>query len=276
MPLRIPATVRLRRYRLLLWCLVLSLAVHFLIVPLIMGLFGFRRTAVEPKEQIYQATSSSLELARVARPRPARPLQRPQPQVRPQPQQQPVQRTPVQPRPQLQRPQQRQVARIEPHGRIAVPHVSRQQLNFAAQQAQFEKTIAQLRRESNPVVSAARPVETPGAPKRYTFDFHGSVGTAQQAEGILTPVKHWQREGYNYYYVQYWVQYADGTTETGYVPWPLRYVPQNDPFVLHWEHFPLPVPLPDYVLPPGTNLHPLVAFCYEHRGEFSDCPIAHD
>ena len=276
MPLRIAPTVRLRRYRLLLWCLALSLVFHFVLVPLVMGLLGFRHAGVQPKEQIYQATSSSLELARVAKPQPPRPLHRPQPRVAPQPRPQPVQRTQVQPRPQVQQPQQRQVARTEPRGRIAVPHVSRQQMDFAAQQAQFEKTIAQLRRESNPVVSAARPVETPGAPKRYTFDFRGSVGTAQQAEGILTPVKHWQREGYNYYYVQYWVQYADGTTETGYVPWPLRYVPQNDPFVLHWEHFPLPVPLPDYVLPPGTNLHPLVAFCYEHRGEFNDCPIAHD
>jgi hypothetical protein len=141
---------------------------------------------------------------------------------------------------------------------------------------QFEKTIAQLRRQSDPLAGAARPVETPAAPKRFAFDFRGSVGTSPQAEGILTPVKSWRDGPYTYYYVRYWVQYADGSTESGYVPWPLRYLPQTDPFLLHWEHFPLPAPLPDYALPTDTDLRPLVAYCYEHRGEFSDCPIAHD
>lgn len=259
-------TARFRRYRLLLWCLVLSLVVHFVLVPVLMGLFGLRRSIVEPKERVYYATSSSLNVARIAKPRPPRRLQRPQPQPQPQPQQQPQ-----------AEPQRREITKVELRGRVAVPHLSHtsQQLNLAQQQAQFEKTIAQLRSQSNPVVSAARPVQVPGAPKHYTFNFRGSVGTPLEAEGILTPVKHWQQGPYNYYYVQYWVQYADGSTETGYVPWPLRYPPRSDPFVLHYEHFPLPAPMPDYVLPPGTNLHPMVAFCYAHRSEFSDCPIAH-
>lgn len=266
------SSVRFRRYRLLLWCLVLSLIVHFVLVPVLMGLFGLRRGVAEPKERVYYATSSSLNIAHVAKPRPPRPLQPPQPQAqRPQ-----VPQTQAQPQTRAE-PLRREVAKVEPRGRVAVPHLSHtsQQLNIAQQQAQFEKTIADLRRESNPIVSAARPVQTPGAPKRYTFNFRGSVGTPLEAEGILTPVKHWQQGPYNYYYVQYWVQYADGSTETGYVPWPLRYLPQNDPFALHYEHFPLPAPLPDYVLPPGTNLHPMVAFCYAHRSEFSNCPIAH-
>lgn len=264
--------VRLRRYRLLLWCLALSLFVHFVIVPLLVALLGIHRSIPQIKEATYQV-SSALRVSNAPKPRPPSPRR---PQTRPQP------RTPVQhqePHPQQQQvvtaPQQRELAKIEPHGRIAVPHVS-QSIDFAQQQRQFEKTIAQLRRETDPVVSAARPVETPAAPRHFTFNFSGSVGTGPQAEGILTPVKSWHDGPYTYYYVRYWVQYADGSTETGYVPWPLRYLPQNDPFLQHWEHFPLPEPLPDYVLPPDTNLHPLVAYCLEHRGEYSTCPIAHD
>lgn len=265
--------VRLRRYRLLIWCLALSLVVHFVVVPLVMGLFGLRRPLPEPKEVVYQMRSSSLEIAR--EPKPRAPARR---QIERRAQRQPQRVTPPQP---VQRsavappPQKREIARIEPHARLPAPRVS-QAIDFAAQQRRFERTIAQLRQQSDPVVGAARPVETPGAPKRYQFDFSGSVGSSPRAEGILTPVRSWHDGPYTYYYVQYWVQYADGTTETGYVPWPLRYLPANDPFRLHWEHFPLPAPLPDYVLPSGTTLHPLVAFCYEHRSDFTTCPIAHD
>lgn len=263
--------MRLRRYRLLLWCLGLSLFFHFVLIPVLVGLFGVHRAFSEAKEETYQI-STSLRLSSLPKPRPPKPRivrTPPQPQPVRQQEQRQQQPQPVAP------PQPHELAKIEQHAHISVPHLS-QSINIAQQQAQFEKTIAQLRRESDPVLSAARPVETPASPKHYAFDFRGSVGTNPQAEGILTPVKSWAIGPYTYYYVQYWVQYADGSTETGYVPWPLRYVPQSDPFRLHWEHFPLPAPMPDYVLPPDTNMHPLVAFCYEHRAEFSTCPIAHD
>lgn len=184
----------------------------------------------------------------------------------------------TQPRPQP-RPQprevRREIARIDPRS-VHPPPAHAIALDAAQQQQVFEKTIAKLREENNPLVSAARPVPSPEAPKRYSYDFSGSVGTGPHAEGILTPEKSWREDGYTYYYVRYWVQYADGSTETGIVPWPLRYKPAQDPFRLGLEHFPLPAPMPDYVLPPGTNLHPLVAFCYEHRGEFPTCPIMHE
>ncbi len=168
----------------------------------------------------------------------------------------------------------REIARIEPHARVSQPQIT-STIDFARQQAQFEKTIAQLRREADPLLNVAR-AQPPSAPKRYSFDFAGSIGTGPHAEGILTPVKSWHDGPYDYYYVEYDVQYADGSTETGYVPWPIRYLPQTDPFLLHWAHFPLPIPLADFVLPAGADLHPLVAFCYEHRSELSDCPIEHD
>lgn len=260
-----------RRYRVLLWCLALSLAFHFLFVPLIVSLFGYRRPMQAVREVVYQARSSSLRVERRAVPHP-RSLPQPrtlaQPRTQPRPQQQQQQRPPP----------RREIARIEPHARISVPRVSSNSsstVDFTHQQALFEKTIAQLRRENNPVLSAARPVQTPSAPKRYTYDFAGAFGTSQ-GEGILSPVKSWRDGPYDYYYVRYWVQYADGAVETGYVPWPLRYLPQADPFLNHWEHFPLPKPLPDFKLPAGLNLHPLIAFCLEHLSELESCPAEHD
>ncbi len=173
----------------------------------------------------------------------------------------------------------REVARIQLHAiHVTPPHTQRSTQTFdpQAQQAQFEKTIAKLREENNPVESAARPVQTPETARRFNFDISGSIGTAPHGEGILTPLQSWHADGYDYYYVRYWVEYPDGTTETGIVPWPLRYLPAVDPFRLGIQHFPLPVPLAGYALPAGTALHPLVAYCYEHRSELPSCPIYHD
>lgn len=262
-----------RRYRTLLWCLAISLAFHFLVIPLIVRLFGVHREVVPIREIVYQARSSSLQMSRRAHPRP-HPLHHPQPQTLPQ---QP--RRAVQQQQQPPPPPRREIARIEPHAPIAVPripsHASTSGINIVQQQSLFEKTIARLRREDNPVLNAARPVETPSAPKRMAYDFSGAFGTSQ-GNGILEPVKSWRDGPYDYYYVRYWVQYADGAVETGYVPWPLRYLPQEDPFLNHWEHFPLPKPLPDYRLPAGLNLHPLIAFCLEHLKELESCPPQHD
>ncbi len=263
-----PVIKRLRRFRALLWCLVLSLVFHFVAVPLIVGLFGTRQTFAQPRELIYQ-TSSALRVSRMPRPRP-RTVTPPHPIVTAKQPPIPVHRAAAPPQ------VRRELAKIGPGPRADVPHLSPPSIDIAQQEAQYEKTIAQLRQENNPLAGAARPVETPAAPKRYTFDFSGSVGTGPQAEGILTPVESWRDGPYTYYYVRYYVQYADGSTETGYVPWPIRYLPKVDPFLNHWQHFPLPIPLPDYVMPGGTDLHPLIAFCWEHRSELSDCPIEHD
>jgi hypothetical protein len=149
-------------------------------------------------------------------------------------------------------------------------------MDFSKQEQQFRQTIARLRRQSDPVISAARPVQTPEAPKHYAFDFRGSIGSAPQAHGILDPVKTWRDGPYDYYYVQYYVEYVDGTTESGYVPWPIRFLHESDPFRLTPDDVPLPPPLPDFVLPQDTNLHPFVAYCYEHRTQYNSCPIRHD
>lgn len=267
--------MRHRVSRLLAASLFFSLVFHFVLGPLLVWLFGARLTPVPPAPDVVvmRITSSTIRHAAHTKPQPRHlPVQRPAPQARPVRQQRPQpEPKPVQPQP---REVKRELARLDPRS-INPPPAHAIALGAAQQQAIYERTIAKLRAENNPLISAARPVSQAAAPKHYTFDFSG-VGTAPDAEGILTPVQSWHDGGFNYYYVRYWVQYADGSTETGIVPWPLRYRPSQDPFRLGLEHFPLPAPMADYVLPGGTNLHPLVAFCYAHREEFPNCPIEHE
>jgi hypothetical protein len=261
--------VRHRISRLLAVCFFLSIVFHFAIAPLLFWLFGMHWPPPQhPQEVVTVTISSSIRHAKKAHPHVAKPVENV-------PRQQHVAaRTRQRPQKPQQREVRREIARFDRRS-IDPPPAHAVTLDAAQQQAMFQKTIAHLREQNNPLVSAARPVATPAAPKNYQYDFSGSVGTAPSAEGILYPQKSWRDGGYTYYYVRYWVQYADGSTETGIVPWPLRYKPAQDPFRLGLEHFPLPAPMSDYVLPPDTNLHPLVAFCYAHRDEFPNCPIEH-
>ncbi len=238
-------------------------------------LFGARFTAGTPTQQLIEkisVTSSAIRLER--RPQPDRPslIQLPAPQPAPRALQ----------RPQPQQDRRRELARLNPRAQISVPRESSRHgpqaqtfsEQLAAQQQQFTQTIARLRQENNPIVSAAQPMPTPATMKRYTYDFSGNIGSPNIGQGILMPMRSWLDGPWDYYYVRYWVLYPDGTNETGVVPWPVRFPQSQDPIKLGWRRMPLPGPLPDYVLPLGTALHPLVAFCYEHR--FSSCPIAHD
>jgi len=259
----------------LFWAFVFSIAFHFIAAPLVAWLFGPRFTSGTPAQQIVEeisVMSSAIRLER--RPRPQRPalIQPPAPEPAPR----------VAQRPQPQQAPPRELARINPRALISVPRESTRHgpqtqsfsRQLAAQQEQFSQTIARLRRENNLLVSAAQPVPSPAVVKRYTYDFSGSIGSPNIGQGILMPTRSWQDGPWDYYYVNYWVLYPDGTSETGVVPWPVRFPQSQDPIRMGWRRMPLPGPLPDYALPAGTNLHPLVAFCYEHH--FASCPIAHD
>lgn len=260
-------------------CLLLSLLFHFGILPLIVWALHRATPITFSAPEIVQVTrSSALRLEQRPRPLPAQPrhLVTPPKQVQRTQPRRVQQRQPV---PQQPPPAHRELAHIEPNAHRPQPPKLPPQTNAAAglqsQQEQFEKTIARLREQNNPVVSAARPIAHPAAPKQYKYDFSASIGTVGSGQGILEPVQSWHEDGYDYYYVRYWVEYPDGTTETGVVPWPLRYAPATDPFRLGIHHMPLPVPLPGYTLPPGTVMHPLIAYCFAHRDELSDCPIQH-
>jgi hypothetical protein len=262
-----------RAQRLLFWAFLFSIAFHLIAGPLLAWLLRARFVSgtqqLQPVETI-SITSSAIRLER-----------------RPQAQHPSVQPPAAQPPPhaiaraQPTQARHRELARITPRAIISVPRVSARNetqtqsfsQQLAKQQVQFTQTIARLREQNNPVAGAAQPVAVSPA-KRYTNNFSGTIGSPNIGEGILYPTQSWQVGPWDYYYVRYWVLYPDGTSETGTVPWPVRFPQTLDPIKLGWRSMPLPGPEPGYVLPPDANPHPLVAFCYEHH--FSSCPVAHD
>jgi hypothetical protein len=253
------------------WALVASLVLHGCLAGILAFLFLQREiTPGLPEPQL--TVSSVIEITQ--RPRPRIAIATPHPQTAAPKQQPRIVRSPH------SAPPRRELARVEIHApRIPRPaHNAGAQrtLDTAREQIEFTKTIARLREQNDALVSSQAPVMTPAPAKRFVYDFTASMGSAPRGEGILYPVQSWSADGYDYYYVKYWVEYPDGTTESGRVPWPLRYAVDQDPFRLGIHHLPLPTPLANYSLPPGTSMHPLVAYCYEHRDELSSCPIYHN
>lgn len=269
--------MRHRVSRLLAACIVFSAILHFTAGPLLVRLFGDRPVAgAQQPEIVYVATSSALRIMRRTHPLRARPEVRVPRHVTRNPAVRAARVRPTAaPRSEIARIEPR-AATFQPTPRPSAQPTGAIALNVAAQEEQFDKTIARLREEQNPVMSAARAESAPEARRTFRYNFSGEIADRRNGNGILAPIRQWHDGPYDYYYVRYWVQYPDGTTETGLVPWPLRYFPSEDPFRLGLLHFPLPVPLPDYQLPADTDLHPLVAFCYEHRRQLHSCPIHHD
>lgn len=265
--MRVVFLFRRRAGRVLLLALVLSALMHFIAGPLLYALFGYRPLATTRFSRPLLLTISS---ARRRAPQ-AKPVLPPRP-VQPA-------RLPPRPVPAPQPPAHRELARVVPARATPEPRRAERHAagitpaQIARDESRFEMTIAQARTAQNPVTSAARASVAPQAPRAYAFNLNGARQSPNEGEGILTPVKSWHLDGYDYYYLSYWVRYASGAEERGIVPWPVRYPPNADPFTDGHSHsIPLPKPLPDYVPPPGTQMPPLVAYCYDHRFMLQSCP----
>jgi hypothetical protein len=118
---------------------------------------------------------------------------------------------------------------------------------LAALERQFAQTIAQARAQSNPLDV---PTEPPAGQKRYQLQMKGIYSYLKAGEGEITPTRHWTQGDYNYYYMNYEIEYSDGTFEQGSIPWPSRW-PTNviaDIERPGW-HGPMPCPAPGYTLP---------------------------
>jgi hypothetical protein len=135
-------------------------------------------------------------------------------------------------------------------------HASQQTVTHysAAQLAALQSRLAAATEAVNHVDPLAVPSSEPAAPKRYALDMVGDSSALRHQQGILRPIRSWQHDGYTYYYVSYEIVFPDGSTEAGDVPWPIRYLPAEDPFTQPPHTIPLPPPLPDFVLPAGTHL----------------------
>ncbi|HEY8297294.1 MAG TPA: hypothetical protein VIG32_04640 [Candidatus Baltobacteraceae bacterium] len=260
-----------RARRLLWWSLLLSVLIHFTIGSYLATLF-FRHVLRFGGERAPIVVTAHVTIEH-------RPPATPRPQHTPQPRRTAVRtpRTIVVPR--------TANAAAAPSQRSAAPH--RKELShfdkraparltaktIAQQDAQFAKTIADAKKAINPVAGATSGRVAAEPPAHFKRDLSGIPG-AGSGDGYLYPVKSWKDGGYDYYYVRYRVTYADGTPEEGIVPWPIRYLPGEDPFVRGIRRIPLPGPLADFQLAAGVAMQPLVAYCYAHRLPY--CPIDHN
>ena len=105
--------------------------------------------------------------------------------------------------------------------------------------------------------SAALAVAPAPAPtmKKFAMDIGDLTAGGLSHHGLCDPVKDWQEDGYDYYYVACNVRFSDGTFERQPVPWPVRFPPNDDPFngTAHRDK-PLAPPLPGWHLPPGETV----------------------
>jgi hypothetical protein len=129
------------------------------------------------------------------------------------------------------------------------------QARIAQMTQNFDKTLAELRRESAPL--NVKP-ENPSATKRYHVQMIGVDGDLRHGQGYYYPIKSWREDGYDYYYVSYDFTWADGTFESGGVPWPIRFRPRDDPFTHpddpNSAKVPLAAPMAGWRLPSGEKV----------------------
>lgn len=268
----------------MLWYVVLSMAFHFFFVALLVALavHSLLPTLTQKPPQEIMSVSSAIRIEKRPRPVPARRAVA-QPQVavvQPQPQQQPRKQTHSdKPRASTKSAARPELSKITKTTTVAYnkpPSTQSKSIDteqILAQTQSFKQTIAQAKAANDPVAGAADNSVTPSAPKRYTLNIQGNFGKPQP-EGVLYPLKKWLQDGYVYYYVRYLAEYADGTTESGIVPWPLRYPENADPFAHGNHRMPLPGPMPDYVASSDSSMTPLIKNCYDHH--YSYCPIEHE
>lgn len=253
-----------RAKRTLLWALVLSLLLHLAAAPLFAWLLAVRANFTPPKGELQPLTvTSSVRIERRDRPQirrksgavtPRTAARIAVPRLAP-----PVQRIAVRhPQPAVARHELSVFAKHAPPAQLSPQ-------SLALDQHQFAAAIARARDRANPLSGSGSGTSV-GPPKHYGANLSDvSFGSSGGGEGVLTPLKTWKDGPYTYYYVRYYVRLGDGSIESGVVPWPIRYLPANDPFANRTPHFPLPGPLPDYVAPTGTDMQPMIRSCYERR-----------
>jgi hypothetical protein len=246
----------MRRWRPFFWFLLASLLLHALTASVI---------PAPPPQPIYErittTISSALRIEKRTQPQRAmhRPVHRPQRIAR------------AAPAPVAQVVPQHITPRLS-HSPRPVPQQSPQitQAQLDAQTRSFERTIAQAKAAQDPLAGLAQSTVRPEAPKAYAFNIRSDVGANPLPNGTITPLRRWQRGAYVYYYTHYDIEYVDGETESGDVPWPIHFPLGADPFA-RGGRFPLPGPPPDYVAPADTQMNPFIKNCYDHRYPY--CPI---
>ena len=280
--------IKKRSYRLLEIAVVISFVLHLLFG----GIAMFHRASItkllqqaEKKEEKDVALSTTITIEKRTVPRP-------------QPKPQPLKPEPVPPRPQVQpqaprivpvpRSAPQELAKIVPRAkehvavnkpqvvaRIAVPKTNPNKLTqgqINEMNARFAQTIDAARAANDPT-HVVPSTAAPGTMKRAHLDISGINQMLTHGEGILTPVQanYASVDGDSHgmcYYVNFSMNFSDGSLDQGPVYWPICYTRRNDPFRNNFQHFPLPPPPPGWI--PSANEWPVIAAHRVLRAYFPD------
>jgi hypothetical protein len=138
-----------------------------------------------------------------------------------------------------------------------LPSLSQEELSRI--ENDLSRTIAQARSDTNPLnVSRQAPA---ASTRRYRMQMLGAPSEMNGYQGLCDPLKSWQQNGLDYYYVSCNVQKFDGNLERQAMPWPVHFPPNRDPFngsmmANEVQRVPVPGPDPDFKLPPGAYASP--------------------
>jgi hypothetical protein len=236
--------------------LVISTVVHLVVLALLLR--WVMTMMIVPKGNQHRALQTTLTLEQRIQPN-----QQSQPKpaaaaapARPQPHPVPV----------PQAPPHHELAKVSPTAPPQPPAAPRTALQqrLASDQSRFGKEVASLNKGDDVHIS---PTIAPGGAgadtKSYAFQPPGGGEGSRFGNGVITPTRHWVDKGDNCYYGRYELEYSDGASEDGDIPWPFCYPPADDPFLRPPHPIPFPLPLPGYVLPAGTALTPIEKDVYQ-------------
>jgi len=236
--------------------LVISTVVHLVVLALLLR--WVMTMMIVPKGNQHRALQTTLTLEqriqpnRQSQPKPAAAAA----PARPQPHPVPV----------PQAPPHHELAKVSPTAPPQPPAAPRTALQqrLASDQSRFGKEVASLNKGDDVHIS---PTIAPGGAgadtKSYAFQPPGGAEGSRFGNGVITPTRHWVDKGDNCYYGRYELEYSDGASEDGDIPWPFCYPPADDPFLRPPHPIPFPLPLPGYVLPAGTALTPIEKDVYQ-------------
>jgi hypothetical protein len=147
-----------------------------------------------------------------------------------------------------------------PHAEVRPPVLSRPEANgqfSSARLAQINRDLGQAIASDRSGINGA--LAGTSTQVDYTKHYSADVGSFTTGEmrhhGLCDPIKSWQQDGYNYYFVACNVRFSDGTYERQPVPWPVRFKPSRDPFAgTFGGEEPLALPLPGWTLPAGETI----------------------
>ncbi len=241
----------------LAWALLASAVLNLLLWPFFLWLFGARVEMVRPADREILEASTSVRIERRTIPQPRQAPSRSKPATAP-PRSSSVTKQPPAHR--------RELARISPQGTPEprpAKHEATLAQTLAAQEREFARESQAIHAANNPLSIATIAPQAPSTYQRSYMDLSGR-DPQERVSAVLTVLRTFATTTMHCYYVHYDAQFSEGGTDDGNIPWPVCYPKDHDAMLpLDRVHtLPIPAPQPDYRLPEGTILSPLLDDIY--------------